>query len=222
VAMRVLQLASENGWGLAGAVASNALLQAIAVVLLMDLSFYYWHRANHAWPMLWRFHNAHHVDPDLDVTTAMRFHVVEIAYSSAFRALQVVVIGGEAWMFVLYETFFQLNTFFQHSNVRLPARFERLLGLVLVTPRMHGIHHSKRFPETNSNWSTVFSFWDRLHRTLRLDVPQATIDIGIAGYSRPEDNTVRAVFALPFLPQRDYWNEAGAASAAPENRSPGS
>jgi sterol desaturase/sphingolipid hydroxylase (fatty acid hydroxylase superfamily) len=78
---------------------------------------------------------------------------------------------------------------------------------------MHGIHHSRRFGETNSNWSSVLSIWDRLHRTLRLNVPQASIDIGIAGYSRPDDNTLTGVFTLPFRKQRDYW-DGGAAAAA--------
>ena len=91
------------------------MLQGVVTFLLLDLSFYYWHRANHVWPFLWRFHNVHHVDPDLDVSTSIRFHFLEIAFSAAFRALQVIVIGGEPWMFVAYETTFQLNI----SGVRL-------------------------------------------------------------------------------------------------------
>jgi len=138
----------------------------------------------------------------------VRFHFAEIGFSAAFRALQVVLVGGPAWVFVVYEAAFQLNTLFQHSNVRLPVAVERVLVLVLVTPRMHGVHHSKRFDENNSNWSTVLSFWDRLHGTLRLDVPQRAIDIGIAGYARPEDNTVAGVLAMPFRKQRDYWQDA--------------
>ncbi len=208
VAMRVLEFASDKEWGLAQIVSTNTALQAIVVFLMADLSFYYWHRANHAWPLLWRFHNAHHIDPDLDVSTAVRFHFVEIGYSAAFRALQVTVIGGPAWAFVAYETAFQLNTFFHHSNVRLPIGLERWLNLVLVTPRMHGIHHSKRFHEMNSNWSSVFSWWDRLHGSLRLDVPQSTIDIGVAGYSLGRDNSVRAILTMPFRRQRDYWRDA--------------
>lgn len=207
IAMHVLRLASENAWGLATIVAMNPAVQAVFVFLLMDLSFYYWHRANHTWPLFWRFHNAHHIDPDLDVTTATRFHFVEIAYSSVFRALQVSVIGGPAWVFVAYETVFQLNTFLQHTNVRLPIGFERWLSLVIVTPRMHGIHHGKRFHETNSNWSTVFSVWDRLHGTLHLDVPQSRIDVGIPGYSLPGDNAIGAVLAMPFRKQRSYWDD---------------
>lgn len=211
VAMRVLGWAGENEWGLATLLSKNATAQAIAAFLLMDLSFYYWHRANHVWPVLWRFHNAHHIDPDLDVTTAVRFHFVEIAYSAAFRAVEVALIGGSAAVFIAYEIVFQLNTLFQHSNVRLPERLERALNVVIVTPRMHGIHHSKRFDEVNSNWSSVFSFWDRLHGTLRLDVPQDAIDIGIAGYARPADNSVASVIAMPFRRQRDYWRDSATA-----------
>ena len=205
VATGVLQRVTENHWGLAPIISTNLVMQSIVAFLLMDLSFYYWHRANHAWPLLWRFHNAHHIDPDLDVTTAVRFHFVEIGYSSAFRAVQVTLIGGPPLAFIVYELIFQLNTLFQHSNVRLPIAVEHGLNFVLVTPRMHGIHHSKRFQETNANWSSVFSWWDRLHGTLRLDVPQSEIDIGIAGYAFARDNTVAAVLLMPFREQRDYW-----------------
>jgi sterol desaturase/sphingolipid hydroxylase (fatty acid hydroxylase superfamily) len=92
------------------------------------------------------------------------------------------------------------------------------LNLVIVTPRMHGIHHSKRFDEINSNWSSVFSWWDRLHGTLRVNVPQAEIDIGVAGYSLPQDNSVRSILAIPFRAQRDYWSDANGAQA-PRRRS---
>jgi sterol desaturase/sphingolipid hydroxylase (fatty acid hydroxylase superfamily) len=214
VAASVLQLASEKDWGLAPMISEAPVAQAIVIFLLTDLTFYYWHRANHAWPILWRFHNAHHIDPDLDVSTAVRFHFVEICLSAAFRAGQVLLIGGPVWAYVVYETAFQLNTLFHHSNVRLPIGLERWLNLVIVTPRMHGIHHSKQFDEVNSNWSSVFSWWDRLHGTLRIDVPQSNIDIGVPGYSLPEDNGVRAVLAMPFRKQRRYWPETGNPSSA--------
>jgi len=205
-AATVLSFVAEREWSLASVISENALVQAVLGFALLDLSFYYWHRANHTWPVLWRFHNAHHIDPDLDVSTAVRFHFVEIGFSALFRALQAILIGGTPWVFVAYEVVFHLNTLFQHSNLRLPVGVERALVLVLVTPRMHGIHHSKRFHEANSNWSSVFSFWDRLHGTLRLDVPQSEIDIGIAGYARPGDNTVAAVLKMPFREQRGYWH----------------
>jgi len=205
LALEVLQWTSDHNIGLTNLIALPAAIEAVLCFLLLDLSFYYWHRVNHSWPWLWRFHNAHHIDPDLDVSTSMRFHGVEIVYSSAFRALQVLVIGGPVEVLIAYEICFQLSTFAQHSNVRIPIRVERLLNLLFVTPRMHGIHHSKRFQETNSNWSTVLSVWDRLHGTANLDAPQARIEIGIAGYAGPRDNTIAAVLMVPFRKQRDYW-----------------
>ncbi|MEP7084149.1 MAG: sterol desaturase family protein [Betaproteobacteria bacterium] len=194
-----------EGFGLLSIVAMPRIAQGIFGFLLLDLSFYYWHRANHASRFLWRFHNVHHVDPDLDVSTAFRFHFVEIGLSAGFRAVQILLIGGPPGVFVVYELVFQLNTLFQHSNLRLPVAVERGLNLLLVTPRMHGIHHSQVREENNANWSSVLSWWDRLHGTLRLNIPQAQVDIGIAGYSLRGDNHVRRVLAMPFRRQRDYW-----------------
>src|SRR5688572_19867038 len=128
-----------------------------------------------------------------------------VALSAGFRVVQVGAIGLSAWMFAVYELVFQANTAFHHSNVRLPIRIERLLNLVIVTPRMHGIHHSQVRDETNSNYSVVFSWWDRLHRTLGLNIPQSGIVIGIPAYAEPEDNSFSNAFLLPFRRQRDYW-----------------
>ena len=103
---------------------------------------------------------------------------------------------------------FQACTLFHHSNVRLNPRLERLINLVLVTPRMHGIHHSQVRREANSNYSVVFSWWDRLHRSVRLNVPQDRITIGIAGYNQPQDNRFVSLLAMPFRRQRDYWKDS--------------
>ena len=174
-------------------------------VLWLDLTFYYWHRLNHLRPWLWRFHNVHHVDPDLDVSTSFRFHFGEVLYSTPFRVLQVGLLGVSPATYLLYEFLFNCATMFQHSNVRLPLILERLANKVFVTPRMHGIHHSAMGPETNSNYSVVFSCWDRLNRSLRLNVPQAAVVIGVPGYLRPEDNRVFHLVTLPLVKQRPYW-----------------
>ena len=181
------------------------LAQPVLGFLLMDLSFYYWHLANHRVRFLWRFHNVHHIDPDLDISTALRFHFCEILFSTAFRIVQVAAIGVSAWTYFVYEAAFQANTLFHHSNVRLPIGLERLLNRVLVTPRMHGIHHSAVENETNSDYSAVLSWWDRLHGTLRLNVPQSHITVGVPAYLDPADNTIWNCLALPFRKQRDYW-----------------
>jgi sterol desaturase/sphingolipid hydroxylase (fatty acid hydroxylase superfamily) len=180
-------------------------LAVVAGVLWMDVTFYYWHRLNHVRPLLWRFHNVHHVDPDLDVTTSFRFHFVEVLYSTPFRLLQVALLGVSPTIYVLYEFLFNCATMFHHSNVRLPLALERGINKVLVTPRMHGIHHSAVGSETNSNYSVVFSCWDRLNRSLRLNISQAEVVIGVAGYLLKEDNRLLPLVTLPFLRQRPYW-----------------
>ena len=204
-ALAALRWASDEPFGLVHVIPMPGALQFVASFLLMDVTFYWWHVANHQVPFLWRFHNVHHIDPDLDVSTAFRFHFGEVALSAVFRILQVSAIGLSAWTFVVYELVFQANTLFHHSNVRLPIGLERWLNLILVTPRMHGIHHSQVRDETNSNYSVVFSWWDRLHRTLGLNIPQSDIIVGVPGYSNPADNRVWNALLLPFCRQRDYW-----------------
>lgn len=195
----------RNYFGLLQLPALPGAVRPVLAFLLMDLTFYWWHRANHRIPLLWRFHNVHHIDPDLDVSTAFRFHFGELAFSSAFRVAQIGLIAPSPWAYAVYELVFQAGTLFHHSNVRLPIRAERLLNLLLVTPRMHGIHHSQVREETNSNYSSVFPWWDRLHRTLGLNIPQARVEIGIPAYARVEDNRLTNTLAIPFRKQRDYW-----------------
>jgi sterol desaturase/sphingolipid hydroxylase (fatty acid hydroxylase superfamily) len=204
-ALAVLQRTSDRPFGLVHVLPMPAAARLVASFLLMDLTFYWWHAANHRVPFLWRFHNVHHIDPDLDVSTAFRFHFGEVLLSTAFRALQIAAIGVSAPAFAAYELAFQANTLFHHSNVRLPLRLERLLNLVLVTPRMHGTHHSQVRAEATSNYSVVFSWWDRLHGTRSRDVPPAELVIGVPAYTNPADNALGSVLLLPFRAQRDYW-----------------
>ena len=196
---------SAKSFGLLYIVPLPAVVQFGLAFLLMDLTFYYWHLANHMLPVLWRFHNVHHIDPDLDASTALRFHVGEVLFSAGFRILQVGLIGLPPLTYMIYEGVFQASTLFQHSNIRLPLQVEHLLNIVLVIPRMHGIHHSTVVGEANSNYSVVFPWWDRLHRSLRLNVPQSAIIIGVPAYQEPTDHTLWNVLALPFRRQRDYW-----------------
>jgi sterol desaturase/sphingolipid hydroxylase (fatty acid hydroxylase superfamily) len=177
----------------------------VAGVLLLDLTFYLWHVANHRLPLLWRFHVVHHIDPDLDVSTAFRFHFGEVALSAGFRVVQILLIGASPLTIVVYELMFQANTLFHHSNVRLPIGVERVLNRVLVTPRMHGIHHSNVQRENLSNFSVVFAWWDRLLRTLHLGVPQQQVLIGLPAYQGDADNDAGALLRLPFERQRDAF-----------------
>jgi sterol desaturase/sphingolipid hydroxylase (fatty acid hydroxylase superfamily) len=205
LATAALSWATQKPFGLVHLLALPSALQFITAFLLMDLTFYWWHVANHRIGFLWRFHNVHHIDPDLDVSTGFRFHFGEVGMSAAFRVAQVLLIGISMPAFAVYELVFQANTLFHHSNLWLPIRLERLLNKVLVTPRMHGIHHSQVRRENNSNYGVVFPWWDRVHRTLGLNIPQAEIAIGIPGYSQPDDNRLKNALLMPFRKQRDYW-----------------
>lgn len=207
-------------WGLLAWLDLPPVAGLVVGFLLMDLSFYYWHRLNHRWPLLWRFHNVHHVDGDLDVTTALRFHPVETAYSAGFRVVQISLIGVSPLLFAVYEAAFQAGTLFHHSNVRLPLWLERPLNWFIVTPRMHSVHHSMVLSELNSNYSSVFRWWDQIHRTLVLNVPQEQVTIGVAGYSGPQSESVPALLAMPFRRQRNYWRFPDGETPARQFRRP--
>tara|TARA_Y100000768_G_C23900683_1_gene644927 strand:- start:357 stop:1136 length:780 start_codon:yes stop_codon:yes gene_type:complete len=200
-----MELSSNANWGILKLLPNNIIIQASAAFLLMDLSFYYWHRLNHKVNILWRFHNVHHIDRDMDVSTGFRFHFAEVALSSIFRFLQVLVIGPSLLIFLSYEFIFQMCTFFHHSNLRLPLALDNLLKWLVVTPRMHEIHHSNFKNETDSNYSVVFSFWDRIHKTFTKNVPMERVVIGVPGYSEPGDNSLNYLIISPFRKQKDYW-----------------
>jgi sterol desaturase/sphingolipid hydroxylase (fatty acid hydroxylase superfamily) len=205
VALRLASWTSESPFGLLRLLSLPFTAEFILGFLLMDLTFYYWHRANHSIAFFWRFHNVHHVDPDLDVSTSFRFHFGEVLYSLGFKALQVYLIGISLLTYLVYELIFQCATMFHHSNVRLPITVERCLNKVIVTPRMHGIHHSIVKDETNSNYSVIFRWWDLMHGTLRLNVKQSDVVIGVPAYVHPEDNKFLNLLVLPFRKQREYW-----------------
>ncbi len=179
--------------------------RAALAFVLMDYTTYLWHRLNHVVPFLWRFHRVHHTDLALDVSTAFRFHVGELSLSVGARALQITLIGVGPTVALVWETVELAATAFHHSNLRLPIGVERALNRVLVTPRMHGIHHSIVEAETNSNWSVLFSWWDRVHRTVRLNVPQEAIAIGLPAYRDPTELRFVRLLAMPFAPARAAW-----------------
>ena len=197
-ALAVLQRTTGTPIGLLHLVPMPTALQFAVAVLLLDLTFYWWHVATHRVPWIWRFHRVHHIDPDLDVSTAFRFHFGELAISAAFRVVQVAAIGPSLAMFAAYELLFQAATIFHHSNLGMPERIDRLLNAIIVTPRMHGIHHSQVPDETNSNYSVVFSWWDRLHGSRSPALPGSEVVIGVAEFARPGDNRLAKVLALPF------------------------
>ncbi len=179
-------------------------LLVIVGVLVMDYMYWWWHVALHLVPFMWRFHNVHHSDLCMDVSTGVRFHFGEVIMSVPFRIAVVSFFGIDLWALVVFEFLFESTNLFEHSNWRLPIAFERFLNHIVVTPRMHGIHHSIVQRETNSNWGTIFCWWDKLHRTLRRDIPQDNITIGVASYRDENELTFVRLFVLPFREQRPW------------------
>ena len=195
-------LAERQRLGLLRHIPLPRALRVVAGFLLLDYTLYLWHWLNHRSPLLWRFHAVHHIDLDLDTTTGLRFHFGELVMAAGFRAAQVLLLGVDRETLRLWQQLLVASVVFHHSNLQLPPDVEQRMNAIVVTPRMHGIHHSTRPGETNSNYSSLLSFWDRLHRSLRLDVPQEAVTIGVPGFSQPEDVTLERSLTLPFRQDR--------------------
>lgn len=182
----------------------------LIAILILDYTMYWWHWLNHRLPFLWRFHHVHHTDLDLDVTTAFRFHFGEMLLSVLARSVQVVLAGASPAAALIYEILLEASTQFHHSNLRLPLKLERCLSWFIMTPRAHGIHHSVVARETSSNFSNFLIWWDRLHGTVRLNVRQDDIVIGVPDQREPGELTFWRLLILPFrnIHRPDLYQEA--------------
>ncbi len=165
-------------WGTLRYFKVSGIAEIILSLLLLDYTLYLWHVLSHRWSFLWRFHRLHHQDADLTATTGLRFHFAEMLLSVFWRSAQVIIIGVSGPALALWQGLTLVGVLFHHSNIRLPMGFEKKLNWLIVTPRMHAIHHSIKKEETDSNWSSGLTVWDYLHGTLRLDVNQDKIVIG--------------------------------------------
>lgn len=189
--------AAHNGFGLLNWTGAPPLWHALAAVLALDFWTYWWHRFNHRIPFLWRFHRAHHSDTHMDVTTASRFHIGEILFSNCLRIPLILLLGIHVWEIVLYETALLAVIQFHHANVGLPRRVDQLLRCFIVTPAMHKVHHSRWQPETDSNYSSLISVWDRIFRSFRLRDDPRTIQFGLDNFAKPEDQTLPGILKTP-------------------------
>lgn len=196
--------ASDRGVGLLNVARDRAGLPTWAHValaaLLLDAWTYAWHRLNHRIPLLWRFHRVHHADAQMDVTTASRFHIGEIVLSSLLRLPLIVALGVYAWELVAYEALMFAVVQLQHANVALPPRLERLLRRVIVTPGLHKVHHSRFQPETDSNYASLLSVWDRMFGSFRVREDLENLRLGLDDFDAPDDATVRGMLAMPLRP----------------------
>jgi sterol desaturase/sphingolipid hydroxylase (fatty acid hydroxylase superfamily) len=159
----------EQGWGLLNRVAWPAGLEVLIAVIALDLALYLQHVVFHAVPALWRLHMMHHADLDMDVTTGVRFHPLEVALSMFIKVTVILLTGASPAAVLIFEVVLNASSMFNHSNIRIPDMFERILRSIIVTPDMHRIHHSIHAHETNSNFGFSFSWWDWLFGTYRLE-----------------------------------------------------
>jgi sterol desaturase/sphingolipid hydroxylase (fatty acid hydroxylase superfamily) len=201
----VARAVERSGFGLLHWLEVPRPWSVVLAVLLLDYTLWIWHWACHRVPFLWRFHLPHHIDRDMDTSTALRFHFGELILSIPVRAAQIAVIGAEPLAVAIWQAILFTAILFHHGNLRLPRRLETVLVRFVVTPRMHAIHHSARPGETNSNWSSILTVWDFLHRTFRFDLPDERIVIGIPAYREPSDVTLGKFLTLPFRRQREDW-----------------
>ena len=205
LALRMARRVETQRLGLLKRLSLPRAIETLAACALLDYTLYGWHYLTHRVPLLWRCHVVHHADLDLSVTTALRFHFAELLLSVPFRLAQLRVLGVSPPAFTLWQRLLFISVLFHHSNIRLPIEWERRLNRLIVTPRMHGIHHSIVREETDANWSSGLTVWDWLHGTLRRDVPQQAVIIGVPAYREPAQVTFAKIVAMPFATQPDSW-----------------
>ncbi|KXJ46149.1 MAG: Sterol desaturase [Cycloclasticus sp. Phe_18] len=177
----VTEWAAKEQFGLLNIWALNPYVELLIGLLMFDCWQYCWHRLNHKVGFFWRFHAVHHSDAAMDASTAVRFHTVEIIYSASIRLLVLPLLGLSVSQLVVYELILLPIILFHHSNIAIPAMLDKCLRVFIVTPRMHWVHHSDIKEETDSNYSSLLSVWDRLFASFRLREDPQNIRLGLGG-----------------------------------------
>lgn len=198
-------LVESNGWGLLQILSVPIWLAAPLAVLLLDLAIYLQHVAFHAVPVLWRLHRMHHADLEVDVTTGIRFHPIEILLSMVIKFAVIAAVGAPAAGVFLFEVLLNATSLFNHGNVRLPASLDGVLRWIVVTPDMHRVHHSIDTAETNSNFGFNLPWWDRLFGTYR-DQPargHEAVTLGIEQFRDPAELRIDRMLHQPFRDATD-------------------
>lgn len=196
-------IVNETDGGLFGWLDWPAWIAIPAAVVLLDLAIYWQHRLLHVIPLFWRLHRVHHADTGFDVTTGVRFHPLEILLSMAVKLGLVWLLGPHPLAVLVFELLLATGALFTHADFALPARLDRLLRWVLVTPSMHRIHHSTWRPETDSNYGFHLSCWDRLFGSYRAEprAPENEMPIGLDEFRRHEDQNLLALLLNPLRSQ---------------------
>lgn len=188
------------GGGLFGVLGWPLGLEVLLAVIAFDMAIYWQHRAMHTVPLLWRLHRVHHCDTAFDITTGVRFHPLEIGLSMAFKLALVALLGPHPAAVVIFEVLLAASSLFSHADFAFAPRFDRALRTVLVTPSMHRIHHSVRRDETDSNYGTLLSMWDRAFRSYRARPvdDERLMPIGLTQWRDPAALGLGALLLQPF------------------------
>jgi sterol desaturase/sphingolipid hydroxylase (fatty acid hydroxylase superfamily) len=211
-AVAMAALAEAQGWGLLQALGPLPMgVGIVAPVVVLDLAVYVQHALFHALPALWRVHRVHHTDPELDVTTGVRFHPVEILVSAAVKVAVVGVLGAPVVGVIAFEIVLNAGSLWSHANLRLPASADRLVRMVLVTPDMHRVHHSVDPAELNRNFGFTLSWWDGLFGTYRAQPAMGhdAMSLGVAGFHIPDVLSLGQLLIQPLRREPDPRGDLG-------------
>jgi len=208
--------AQSQGWGLFPAIGMPVVVGGILAFIVLDFAVWLEHLVSHKWPLLWRIHRMHHSDQGFDLTTALRFHPLEIVLSMVWKAAVIIVLGPPVVAVLVFEIVLNGMAMFNHANARLPLGLDRVLRALVVTPDMHRVHHSVVRRETDSNYGFNLSVWDRLFGTYT-DQPEAGHDgmrLGLTDYDGPQTANLGWALVLPFR-RAGYRLARGAAAEPP-------
>jgi sterol desaturase/sphingolipid hydroxylase (fatty acid hydroxylase superfamily) len=199
----VAGLAASKGWGLLSLVSMPAAVSVIVGIVALDFTIYLQHVLFHKLPLLWRFHKTHHMDLDLDVTSGLRFHPVEIVISLLIKDAAIIFLGVPVFAVFLFEVILNGTSIFNHGNIYIPPVIDRFLRLIVVTPDMHRVHHSVKGKETDSNFGFNIPWWDRLMGTYTAQPSEGHLGmtIGLNQYREEKQTYLHWMLIMPFLPE---------------------
>jgi len=195
----IAEATKENKMGLVYLLSISGGASVAVSFLLLDFWMYWWHRLNHQIPFLWRFHRMHHSDPNVDVTTATRFHPGEIVLSSILRLAAIPLAGIPIEAIILFDAVQLPIISFHHANISLPKTLDRALRRAIVTPFMHKVHHSRLMREANSNFSSVLSIWDRLFHSFTEKEDYREIRFGLDGFDVRDRQSIQGLLRTPLF-----------------------
>lgn len=197
---------AQSHWGLLNILRLNEFMHFIVGFVLLDYLIYWWHVANHKVRFFWRFHQVHHADKDMDASTALRFHFGELFLSGLVRICLILILGFHLETLFAFDLSVTVIALFHHSNLKLPLWLEKNLNKIIVTPLFHQNHHSYFQHETDSNYSTIFSFWDRLHRSHTKMLASEKVTIGLPFFHEEKFNFLQ-LMTLPFIKLKAWPKE---------------